>query len=149
MPWTGTGCDLAFCGEAEIGIRDVYLGPGEPVIKTGVSGKYCACRCHSKTRPAPGRSVPLHAGGDAASPVYTSRGCPFNCRFCSKITGNKYREIPIAQIIEEINDILNRGFKKIVFGDDNIASNPKRLEALLTAIKPLDIRFRLNSGCTA
>ena len=139
-----TGCDVAFSGEAEIGIRDVISDLENKSLKRVYQGNIVPV----DAIPKPARHLVdlfrYTPGGDAASPVYTSRGCPFNCRFCSKITGNKYREIPIPQIIEEINDILDRGFKKIVFGDDNIASNPKRLEALLAAIKPLDIRFRLN-----
>jgi len=139
-----TGCDFAFCGEAEIVIREVLSDLDNQSIKRVYQGKIVPV----SLIPKPARHlVDLHRytpGGDAATPIYTSRGCPFNCHFCSKITGNKYREIPISQIIEEIHDVTDKGFNKIVFGDDNIASNPKRLRDFLTAIKPLDLNFRLN-----
>jgi radical SAM superfamily enzyme YgiQ (UPF0313 family) len=83
-------------------------------------------------------------GGDQATPIYSSRGCPFNCNFCSKITGTTYRELPINRVIEELEDVISLGFKKIVFGDDNIAINRLRLQQLLLKIKPYGIKFRLN-----
>jgi radical SAM superfamily enzyme YgiQ (UPF0313 family) len=91
--------------------------------------------------------VDLHKytpGGENCTPVYTSRGCPYNCVFCSKITDRSFRSIPIPQIIEEIKEVQNLGFNNIVFGDDNIAANPHHLKRVLSAIKPLDIAFRLN-----
>jgi len=85
-----------------------------------------------------------HPGGEKTTPIYTSRGCPFNCNFCSKLTGSIVRYIPIPQILEEIEEVKNLGFKKILFGDDNIGVNNKRLNNLLNSIKPCQIEFRLN-----
>lgn len=99
--------------------------------------------------PKPARHlVDLHRytpGGDAATPVYTTRGCPFNCAFCSKTAGQTCREVPIPQVIEEVKECCTEyGFNKIVFGDDNIAIRAGRLVPLLDALRPLDISFRLN-----
>jgi len=91
--------------------------------------------------------VDLHKytpGGEKATPVYTSRGCPYNCTFCSKITGNYPHMFHISQIIGEIEEVKEIGFNNIVFGDDNIAARPLHLKALLGAVVPLDITFRLN-----
>ena len=91
--------------------------------------------------------VDLHKytpGGEKATPIYTSRGCPYNCTFCSKIAGNSFRSISVSQIVEEIEEIKEMGFDNIVFGDDNIAAQPKHLQNVLDAVKPLNITFRLN-----
>ena len=91
--------------------------------------------------------VDLHKytpGGEKATPIYTSRGCPYNCAFCSKITGRHLRMFYISQIVEEIEEVKEMGFNNIVFGDDNIAASPLYLKALLKAVTPLDITFRLN-----
>jgi len=139
-----TGCDFVIRGEAEIIIPEVLKNfrhsnktvyGMEPVTVSDI--------------PKPARHlVDLHRyapGGDIATPVYTSRGCNFGCRFCSKLAGITYREIPLKQIVDEVCECRDAyGFRKIVFGDDNIAMNPKRLTELLTMLKPLDISFRLN-----
>lgn len=98
--------------------------------------------------PKPARNlVDLHKytpGGENTTPVYTSRGCSYDCRFCSKISGRTYRVFPIKRVIEEIVEVQALGFNSIVFGDDNIIVNPKRVKKLLKEIKCLGITFRLN-----
>ncbi len=51
--------------------------------------------------------------------VQTSRGCPFNCHFCSvsKYLGNEYRQRSVASVLSELNAI--RG-DYIAFLDDNL-----------------------------
>jgi anaerobic magnesium-protoporphyrin IX monomethyl ester cyclase len=139
-----TGCDFVFRGEAELTIHKVISDVKQQSLNRIYQGKLVPVNLI----PKPARHlVDLYRyspGGEVATPVYTSRGCPFRCHFCSKLIGNKYREIPITRIIEEINDVIEIGIKKIVFGDDNIASNPRRLKNLLNAVKSLEINFRLN-----
>lgn len=98
--------------------------------------------------PPPLRSkIDLHRyrpGGDACTPVYTSRGCPFHCAFCSKLAGTTYRRFPVDRVVQEVEACRDLGFQKIVFGDDNMNVNPAYLSTLLTALEPLDIAFRLN-----
>jgi radical SAM superfamily enzyme YgiQ (UPF0313 family) len=52
-------------------------------------------------------------------PVQTSRGCPFNCHFCSvsKHLGREYRQRHAQDVLEEIAEI-NSSY--IVFVDDNL-----------------------------
>jgi anaerobic magnesium-protoporphyrin IX monomethyl ester cyclase len=137
-----TACTFVVQGEAEMVLPDIIRD-----LQTGSLAKcYYGGIVPVDAIPKPTRYiVDLHEyspGGDKATPVYTSRGCPYNCRFCCK--GNKYREFPIPKVIEEVNDCKALGFDKIVFGDDNIGLNPIRLMDLLEALKPLDITFRLN-----
>lgn len=51
--------------------------------------------------------------------VQTSRGCPFNCIFCSvtKYLGNKYRQRCDQNVLDELKDIKSR---YITFVDDNL-----------------------------
>jgi len=131
-------------GEAETILKEVI----QDVNHHSVKPIYTGLPVPIESIPKPARHlVDLHKyspGGDKATPVYTSRGCPFSCRFCSKITGGKYREFPIPRVLEEVNDCIALGFNKIVFGDDNIGINPMRLLDLLEGLKPLGISFRLN-----
>ena len=92
--------------------------------------------------------VDLHnytPGGEITTPVYTSRGCSYHCAFCSRITSNSYRTIPIPQLMDEIYfDCIDVGYKHILIGDDNFIINVPRAKELLYNIKEFDIKFRLN-----
>ena len=73
--------------------------------------------------------------GHTTIPVQTSRGCPFNCSFCSVtgMFGRKYRFRSTQNIIEELRIYSNKK-NHIFFYDDNFAANHKRLKTLLTAM---------------
>ena len=76
-------------------------------------------------------------------PVLTSRGCPFDCSFCSVtgMFGRKYRFRSIANIIEELR--LYKDRKAIVFFyDDNFAADPKRTRDLCEAMIREKFRFK-------
>ena len=64
------------------------------------------------------------------TPVMTSWGCPFDCRFCSvtAMFGKKYRFRSPENIVAEIKAKHPR---KIFFYDDNMAANRGRLKTLL------------------
>jgi radical SAM superfamily enzyme YgiQ (UPF0313 family) len=68
-------------------------------------------------------------------PVLTSRGCPFDCSFCSVtgMFGRKYRFRSTENIIEELR--LYSGRKTMIFFyDDNFAADPRRTRELCEAI---------------
>ncbi len=62
--------------------------------------------------------------------VSTSRGCPFDCTFCSvtKMFGREYRFRSAENVIEEL---LSRRRSSFFFCDDNFTANPQRTRALL------------------
>jgi radical SAM superfamily enzyme YgiQ (UPF0313 family) len=68
-------------------------------------------------------------------PVLTSRGCPFDCSFCSVtgMFGRKYRFRSTANIVEELRLYSGRR-TMIFFYDDNFAADPKRTRELCEAI---------------
>jgi len=93
-----------------------------------------------------GRSI----GGRTIIPVQTSRGCPFDCSFCS-VTGMfgrtwRYRTIP--NVLEELRRYDSRR-NFIFFYDDNFAANPARTKALLMAMIVEKFRFRWSTQVRA
>lgn len=83
-------------------------------------------------------------GGEKATTVYTSRGCPYKCAFCSKLTNNTYRCFSELSIKHQIEYCKNKGFDKIVIGDDNFVINKPRAMQLLDVMKVSGCKFRLN-----
>ncbi|MBD3228564.1 MAG: radical SAM protein [Candidatus Lokiarchaeota archaeon] len=69
--------------------------------------------------------------------IMTSRGCPYNCRFCyfSSIMGKKWRHRSVENIIEELTMLKNQGYKEIVFGDSNFNLSKKRTYELCSKIR--------------
>lgn len=60
----------------------------------------------------------------------TSRGCPFNCSFCSvgKFWGKEYRALSAQKIINDIEFLMqNYGAKGIYFREDNFTHDKNRI----------------------
>ena len=73
--------------------------------------------------------------------LITSRGCPYNCYFCSssRFGGIKWRSRSAKSIIDEIEHLSNSyGYKAFAFMDDNFTLQPKRVLSLLTSWKEED-----------
>lgn len=66
------------------------------------------------------------------TPIATSRGCPYDCRFCSVIQmfGRKYRTRDIDNVIDEIKE---KRPKRIFFYDDNFTADRHRTMKMLQA----------------
>lgn len=81
--------------------------------------------------------------GRAMIPVQTSRGCPYDCTFCSVtgMFGHKYRHRSSASIVAELAQYDPKK-SNIFFYDDNFAANPRRTKELLREM----IRLRLGFG---
>ncbi len=72
--------------------------------------------------------------------VEVSRGCPFDCSFCSttKFFGRKMRYRPVEDVIEELKEL---NVKFVFFTDNNIVGNPKYAKELFKALIPLKIKW--------
>jgi radical SAM superfamily enzyme YgiQ (UPF0313 family) len=96
--------------------------------------------------PFPDLSPLLAAGrnilGHRTIPVQTSRGCPFDCAFCSVtgMFGKRYRFRSTESVIEELR-AYDHPKNHIFFYDDNFAANPKRMKKLLLAMLSEDFSF--------
>lgn len=68
--------------------------------------------------------------------VETSRGCTFDCSFCSiiEMRGRNFHCFPIERVIEDIADARTRGARAIFLVDDNITIDVPRFETMCRAI---------------
>jgi anaerobic magnesium-protoporphyrin IX monomethyl ester cyclase len=94
----------------------------------------------------PNRSARVLSGytmlGRPIDVVETSRGCTFDCSFCSiiEMRGRNFHRFSIERVIADISDAVARGARCIFIVDDNITLDVPRFEELCSAI----IRARLN-----
>lgn len=68
----------------------------------------------------------------AVLPISTSRGCPYNCAFCSVVPmfGRQYRFTSFERTMEEIRQGV-RHARHIFFVDDNFTAKPERTKRIL------------------
>ena len=67
--------------------------------------------------------------------VVTSRGCPFNCKFCSlkAMFGRQYRVVSTKRIIDYLSQF--KRLKTLCFDEPNFTSDKKRAIDILTQMK--------------
>jgi anaerobic magnesium-protoporphyrin IX monomethyl ester cyclase len=91
--------------------------------------------CDLDSLPFPARDLlPLHLykermNGRLMTTMVTSRGCPFNCDFCSssEFFGVRWRARSVENMLDEIDIIYNKyGYRALSFVDDNFTLNPAR-----------------------
>jgi radical SAM superfamily enzyme YgiQ (UPF0313 family) len=85
------------------------------------------------------------------APMITSRGCPFNCSFCSTpiISGRKWRCYSPERVLSEIEYIKkNFGIQEICIQEDNFSVDSERVIKLCNLLekKSLGVRLSLPSG---
>lgn len=140
-------CDSVVIGEAE----DIW----QSVLQDAQNGKlkniYKAPGLVDLTAfPTPDRSL-LSINKYFSDVVQTTKGCPFNCEFCSvhAFDGQKIRNKTVDQVLQEIKSIhpIGMGYKKkaVFFADDNIIANKQFAKELFQALKPLKVKW----GCQA
>jgi len=122
--------DQVFVGEAENHIVDLLTGKltGKVVIGARVDDM--------DTLPVP--DFKLLKGWERMKifPVMTSRGCPFNCNFCSvtEMFGRGYRVRSVDKVMEEV--ALHRDHR-IFFVDDHFVVNKTRTHEMLDKMKKM------------
>ncbi len=76
--------------------------------------------------------------------VITSRGCPYNCVFCSNgiVWGKKWRPRSPKNVVDEIEQVVkNFGIKQIDFSDDNMTLDKQRMIEICDLIIERGLRF--------
>jgi len=149
----GNGIDYIVRGEGEITFREllraIESGEGFDRIQ-GLSYRADdgwhvnpARPVHSlegdEIRP-PKRSARVLSGytmmGRQVDVVETSRGCTFDCGFCSiiEMRGRNFHTYSFDRVLADIRDAHDHGARAIFIVDDNISLNIRRFEALCRAI---------------
>jgi len=79
--------------------------------------------------------------------VETTRGCPFNCNFCSVTTffGLGFRHRPPAEVVAEVVSLNQNA---VFFVDDNIVADKEAAKVLFRALIPLKIRWISQASLT-
>lgn len=84
--------------------------------------------------------------------IITSRGCPFDCNFCSLHNlendyGRKWRARSPENVMKEIDQLINQyGKIRLEFEDDNILINRARAKELFTQLKKYNVEWLMPSG---
>lgn len=88
--------------------------------------------------------------GRATIPIQTSRGCPFDCSFCSVtgMFGRRYRFRSTANVISEITRYDPKR-NILFFYDDNFAAHPRHTKELLREMIRLDLGFQWSTQVRA
>jgi len=79
-----------------------------------------------------------------ATSLITSRGCPFNCEFCSasQFMGIRWRQRSVENVIEEIKLLVNKyEYKSLIFFDDNFTMDAKRAIRISEKILENDLKI--------
>lgn len=87
--------------------------------------------------------------GERAATVITSRGCPFNCTFCSvhAIYGWKWRARSPENVLHEVKLLKEQyGVEHIEFEDDNLTLDIRRAEAIFDGMIGLDLAWSCSNG---
>lgn len=75
-----------------------------------------------------------------ATSLVTSRGCPYQCAFCSKTTNFRMRSA--EHVIKEIDYLHKLGYEALMFYDDTFILNKKRLFKICDFLKKKNIIWR-------
>jgi radical SAM superfamily enzyme YgiQ (UPF0313 family) len=92
--------------------------------------------------PIPKRNLLPRKGYLFHNLIQTTRGCPYDCEFCSVTAfhGRTYRMRPIPEVEKEIQS-LERSKAYIFFVDDNIVGNLSYARELLTMLSHYRLRW--------
>jgi len=83
--------------------------------------------------------------------IITSRGCPFQCIFCSihTVWGRQWRARSAKNVVDELEHLYKKyGIKEFRFFDDNVSWNKKRIIEMCDEIikRKLDIKWDTPNG---
>lgn len=80
--------------------------------------------------------------------VYSARGCPYNCVFCSATRyWGQIRYASPEYIVEEIMELADHGTKVVRFSDENFVANKPRLSKISALVREFGLHHRLKFSC--
>ena len=127
--------DQVFVGEAEDKILDLLSGKDRSKI---VKGDRIA---DLDLTPIPDFKLLKNWESMRSWPIMTSRGCPYDCTFCSvtAMFGQSYRVKSVDRVLEEIRSYDHNWF---FFVDDHFVVKKKRTHEILDAIEKQNLKLR-------
>jgi len=147
------GVDFIVRGEGELTFCELVRAIECGTDFAGVPGLSFRCGegfTHNPDRPVsglddggvrlPNRSARVLSGytmvGRQVDVVETSRGCTFDCSFCSivEMRGRNFHTYNFDRVLADIRDARAHGAQAIFLVDDNITLNVRRFEGLCRAI---------------
>lgn len=150
-----SGIDFIVRGEGEITFRSLLRALEGHERLDAIDGLSFRSSPEEGFRHNPARQVTRLAVGELARPnrgarvlrgytflgrqidiVETSRGCTFDCSFCSiiEMRGRNFHTFDFTRVLADIADAQRHGARAIFLVDDNITLNVARFEALCRAI---------------
>ena len=149
----GNGVDFIVRGEGELTFRELLRAIENGASFSGIAGltyRDGASWHENLPRPVhslegddirlPNRNARVLGGytmlGRQVDVIETSRGCTYDCGFCSiiEMRGRNFHTYSFDRVLADIRDARDSGARAIFLVDDNISLNIKRLEALCQAI---------------
>ena len=153
--WThpSVGVDVIVRGEGDVTFRELLRALESGSMPTHVAGLWF--RDGDGWHANPARPAADLDGGEVRRPnraarvlsdytmlgrpidvVETSRGCTFDCSFCSiiEMRGRNFHRFSLPRVMADIGDARARGARAIFLVDDNITIDVPRLEELCRAI---------------
>ncbi len=155
--------DAVVVGDAELVWTEVLADAVEKRLK-----KIYRCELTNLTTPPPRFELVIGKRIGDFLPVQAGRGCPMSCSFCSIhcLYRCRYLRREPDEVMRDIEQVRQLGFRKFLLLDDNIFSDPEYLRLLCRRIAPMSMQWMsqcsieigrrpnllqeiANSGCTA
>lgn len=140
-----------YAEEAQRHVDSIMIGEAEPtwraMLADAAAGHLRPCYQAAPLETLEGLPLPRYElldmrrfGPFRTFAMQTSRGCPYQCNFCSErlYLSGKYRWRPPEEVVEEIR---RSGARSLFFGESNFAGNKARATALMEALVPLKVRW--------
>jgi anaerobic magnesium-protoporphyrin IX monomethyl ester cyclase len=76
--------------------------------------------------------------------IISSRGCPGNCTFCTRIPAelSRWRPRSPENVVQELQQLSRAGYKAIVFTDENLTVSISHMERLCRLIIQANLKMR-------
>ena len=151
--WSDGSADFIVRGEGELSFRELVRSLDEGRGPEAIAGLTWRCGDGYRENPArpvnrlegdtirlPNRDARVLRGytllGRQCDVVETSRGCTFDCSFCSiiEMRGRNFHRYDFERVIADLRDARAHGARAIFVVDDNITLDVRRFEALCRAI---------------
>src|SRR5438067_2548137 len=154
----GSGVDFIVHGEGEVTFRELVRAIENGRSLFNIAG--LSYRCEEKRHENLPRSVHSLEDGEIRLPnrrarvlhgytmlgrqvdvIETSRGCTFDCSFCSiiQMRGRNFHTYSFDRVLADIRDAREHGAQTLFLVDDNITLNVHRFEELCKAIVAADL----------